>query len=801
MKKLFYIKIAFFISLFFGVQNIHAQKEENFMDSLNSIIKTSTDELEVIKAKIKLSNYQKNYRVSYWDSLAFEASKFDQNEKIKTDILYGKATALMRMYKFEEALPKFQKCVEEYQKLEVIDERRIAEINNDIGYIEYKRGNAAIAIENCEKSLVTANKLKYSKLIIHILGNLSMMYSSLGDTEKGLELTFEALDLSIKEQDSLQIANLLNNVGFFYANLEDDEEALAYMLKSMKIKELMPNYDLELLADGYWNIGSLMHKIGDTIKYKENLQKAAEVYKKLDNPFGLGSYYYVIATIAQNENKHALTVEYFTKSIVEYKKAKYYDYVQRAYAIVAKTYLKMNDLKKAKNSADSSYYYAINLDYPPLRMNAYNVKYLVYNETGEYKKALENYQKYTALKDSLDNSELESSIIKKEANYTYEKQKALDKAENDKKLAIERAQQEKQKIIIYATIGGLVLVVVFLLFVYNRLQLTRKQKIIIEETNEELNQTNEELAAQRDEIENQKNKVEKAHKEIKDSINYAKRIQDAILPPLSEIKEVLPQSFVLYQPKDVVAGDFYWMEATSSVFSKGGETSPLGSRGRSIYIAAADCTGHGVPGAMVSVVCSNALTKAVLEDGITDVGKILDRTREIVIAKLAKSGDVRDGMDISLACFDFDKMKLEWAGANNPLYLLRYSEENTGKESKQIENSSFRTDIGGVESEFSIEITKGDREPIGYTENPTPFTTHTFDLQKGDTIYLFTDGYADQFGEVSKKKMGQKKFRQKLFEISSLEMNEQETQLKTYFAEWKGVEEQIDDVCVIGVRV
>ena len=309
------------------------------------------------------------------------------------------------------------------------------------------------------------------------------------------------------------------------------------------------------------------------------------------------------------------------------------------------------------------------------------------------------------------------------------------------------------------------------------------------------------LVVQQNKIYNQKIKIESAHTEIKDSINYAKRIQEAILPPLSQIKETLPQSFVLYQPKDVVAGDFYWMEATSSVSSKGGETSPLGRSGGTIYIAAADCTGHGVPGAMVSVVCSAALTKAVLEDGIRDVGNILDRTREIVIDKLAKSSEMKDGMDISLACVDFDKMKLEWAGANNPLYFLRRSEGNTGTESKEIENTSFRADAGGVESEFSIEITKGDREPIGFTDQPTPFTKHEFELQKGDTIYLFTDGYADQFGGPEGRKIGYKRFREKLLEVSNLEMEKQKVALEQYFEEWKEREEQVDDVCVIGIKI
>jgi serine phosphatase RsbU (regulator of sigma subunit) len=173
------------------------------------------------------------------------------------------------------------------------------------------------------------------------------------------------------------------------------------------------------------------------------------------------------------------------------------------------------------------------------------------------------------------------------------------------------------------------------LIVFRALQITKNQKQIIE---------------------HQKEIVEEKHKEIQDSINYAKRIQDAIMPSLEDMQMALKNGFILYQPKDVVAGDFFWMEKINNV----------------VYFAAADCTGHGVPGAMVSVVCSNALTKALLEEGIRETGKLLDRTRELVIERFAKSGDeVKDGMDISLCALNVETNELQWSGANNPLWIIR----------------------------------------------------------------------------------------------------------------------------------
>ncbi len=305
-------------------------------------------------------------------------------------------------------------------------------------------------------------------------------------------------------------------------------------------------------------------------------------------------------------------------------------------------------------------------------------------------------------------------------------------------------------------------------------KLVSERTIDLKNANEELNQTNEEISAQRDQIEAQKQVVEKSHKEVQSSINYAKRLQDAILPSFEEVNQHIANNFILFQPKDVVSGDFYWFEKV----------------GNHLFVAAADCTGHGVPGAMVSVVCANALNRCVLEFGLTKPSEILDRTRELVVQTFAKRGeDVKDGMDISLVRIPFSvtkteelnnetAVKLMWSGANNPIYIKRKSAEE-------------------------IEIIKGDREPIGYAQEMTPFENHVISLVKGDLIYLFSDGYADQFGGPKEKKLGYKTFRKMLVEHSAKPMEIQKEILSKSFDEWieQGTDEQIDDVCIIGVSL
>ena len=261
------------------------------------------------------------------------------------------------------------------------------------------------------------------------------------------------------------------------------------------------------------------------------------------------------------------------------------------------------------------------------------------------------------------------------------------------------------------------------------------------------------------------NEVEEKNKEITDSINYAKRIQEAILPSRDFIKANLPDYFLYYQPKDIVAGDFYWAHFSPS---------PLGRDGEGIFlIAAADCTGHGVPGALVSVVCSNALNRSVKEFKETEPGKILDKTRELVLESFSKSGDdIKDGMDISLLSIKGNEVK--WAGANNPLWY--------------IQNNQL------------IEI-KADKQPIGKTDNPIPFTTHFVNVNKGDTLYLFTDGYADQFGGPKGKKFKYKQFEDLLVEVNKQSLDQQCSLISKGLNDWKSGLEQVDDICVIGIRL
>jgi serine phosphatase RsbU (regulator of sigma subunit) len=263
------------------------------------------------------------------------------------------------------------------------------------------------------------------------------------------------------------------------------------------------------------------------------------------------------------------------------------------------------------------------------------------------------------------------------------------------------------------------------------------------------------------ELQSQKEMVEEKNREIVDSINYALRLQRAIIPTEAKIKSVLPNSFVLFEPKDIVSGDFYWMNVVDN----------------KILIAAIDCTGHGVPGAMVSVVGANGLNRCVKEFNLTQPAAILDKLTDLVKETFESGEDkVKDGMDGVLCSIDLENRLVEYAGAHNPLWIIRKGSDE-------------------------VEEIKADKQPIGDFDLRKPFTNHEFQLGEGDLLYFFSDGYADQFGGPKGKKFKYKTLKNLLLELRDESMENQHNGLKETLNSWKGDLEQLDDICIIGVRL
>ncbi len=284
----------------------------------------------------------------------------------------------------------------------------------------------------------------------------------------------------------------------------------------------------------------------------------------------------------------------------------------------------------------------------------------------------------------------------------------------------------------------------------------------MQERTREISEQKEEIVSQRDEIEAQRDLLFDQKKEITDSIGYAQRIQAAILPHKSYLDRVIPEYFVLFKPRDIVSGDFYWIKEVDS----------------SIVIVAADCTGHGVPGAFMSMLGITLLNELFVEGRTSRPGDIMEQLRTKVKAMLVQEGNIRDqkdGMDMAIAVINKEKKHLQFAGAYNPLYLIRNGSQ-------------------------LIEL-KGDKQPIGVHWEETEFRNQVVELKENDSIYVFSDGYVDQYGGEDRKKFKTRKFKELLLSVQSESMEKQKQIIDNAFEKWRGNTEQIDDVCVIGVRI
>lgn len=366
----------------------------------------------------------------------------------------------------------------------------------------------------------------------------------------------------------------------------------------------------------------------------------------------------------------------------------------------------------------------------------------------------EQQAEVSAQRDTLD---LQRSDIAIKLVEIKEKQQVITQQEDRIKVQLESI--EKQKIFIYAALFVLILLSFLAYYIYRGYKIKKEANIKLEEKNKTITEQNVEIEKQRDLAESQRDQIAYQKQNITDSIMYAKRIQTALLPSLELFSDEIDH-FVLYKPLDIVSGDFYWVS----------------NKGKRKIVIAADCTGHGVPGAFMSMLGVTMLNEIVNGKSIEMPNKILDMLRDEIIKSLKQSIDddrVKDGMDMAISLIDYEKNKLWFSGANNPFILIRDGE---------------------------LKILKGDKMPVSIHYKMNPFTVHEIDLKKGDCFYMFSDGYGDQFGGPRQKKFMIKHLKEKLLDLSPLPMLEQGSKLDEIFEDWRGPNAQVDDVILIGIR-
>ncbi len=552
-----------------------------------------------------------------------------------------------------------------------------------------------------------------------------------GNYSKALDCFYAAekifTDLNRPEGLSGAMTNIAN---VFYAN-KDYKKAIEYYLKSLSILDKKKNANK--VAAIYLNLGASYSDNGEQKEALNYFTLAIEQRKLMNDSLGMANTQTQLITFYLNQNNTAAAEPLLNSTYAILNRYNDAYGLMFFYLYKASYFLKISEPKEAVVNYRKSLAYAEQLNFAEPKKDAYLGLYEAYHNLKMPDSALVNHIRYTKWKDSLQNQNTSNEITRQQLNFEYEKQKAIDEKESENKLALAKEKEQKQKVITSFTVAGLVLLLFVILFIINRLRITNKQKLIIQE---------------------QKHLVDEKQKEIFDSLQYAKQIQKTLLANHKLVNETLPDSFVVFKPKDIVSGDFYWATKKEDRF----------------YIAVCDSTGHGVPGAFMSLLNINFLNEAINEKNIQKPNEIFDHVRKRLIDNISQEGR-QDGMDGILICIE--KGKLTYAAANNAPVIVQ---NNT------------------------LKVLDTDKMPVGKGERPDPFKLHTIEIKKGDLVFLYTDGYADQFGGPKGKKLKYKPLNDILIKNHNLPVLQQEEILYKEFETWKGTLDQVDDVCIIGFR-
>ena len=626
--------------------------------------------------------------------------------------------------------------------------------NNQISNL-IDNGEYEVAKKKIDTLFILSKQLNYVEGIAesyNLRGSINRDQSNL---RNALDNFLSSIKLFDELKMPVKVAGIQNNIGLIYAEIKEYRTALAYYFKAEKIN-LAANQK-GFLAINYNNIATCYQKLNQFHSAQTYLNKSLALRHEVNDTMGMAMAYHNIGINHQLTDDKDSAVYFFNKSLsylgnMHENMGHAYNYLE-----LGNTYLQNKQLQEAEKYLLSALRISENNELEGLKVEIYKYLSELYQQKNDYHKAFSFQNSYMSSKENIESDENKNEILKKELEYDFTKRQELQRKDAENKQAISNTEIQSQKKLTTGAVIALIILSGLILIVYNSYNQKRKANDIISK---------------------QKELVERKNKEILDSINYAKYIQNALLPSEKVISDLHVDCFILFNPKDIVSGDFYWIHNHLSTKSTENE----------VYIAVVDCTGHGVPGALVSVVGSNGLNRCVKEFGIHDTGKILDKLSELVEETFEKSeNELKDGMDISLlkitsdtsVSADTNSVHVQWSGANNPLWLLR-------------KNENAVTEL--------VEV-KADKQPVGKYDDRKNFTTNYLTLQKGDRLFLFTDGYADQFGGLKGKKFKYRQLKDLLISTADLELNDQKQALDKAFRDWIGNLEQVDDVCIIGIKL
>lgn len=714
------------------------------LDSLQHLLKTTT-----ANDTLKINLLTQISRTYLYDFNNVEKMKQYATQAIKLSqkINYKKGTANGYLYygvyfngqaNYDYALAYYLKALKLFDELK--DGKSMGSCYINIGTIYGAKGNYKDALAFMRKGAQLKEAAKDKKGTSIAFNNIGNMYSDQGKYPEAISYLTKSLKLKEEIKDKSGISIAYNNIALIYELQGKRDDAIAYHFKSLKLKQELD--DKIGISVSYSNLASLYtakKQYGEALKYNFLALKLKE---ELGEKQGMALCLSNIGIVYAEQKKITEAIKYQSKALKLLEELGYEKDIATASTALGNTYEENKEHEKAIEYYEKALKKASDIDYKEGIKDAYRSMSMAYTGLGNYQKALEYNNLYYQEKDSLLNKEIAKQVTEINTKYqTEKKEQEIQLLTKDQQLKDKTLRE--QRVIRIALIVGLGLFFILSFTLYNRYRFKQKANTLLEK---------------------QKKEIQEQNILITDSIDYAKTIQEAVFPSETKMKTFFPDSFILYKPKAIVSGDFYLVT----------------EKDHKIICTVADCTGHGIPGAFMSLLGFNMLENIIERNETTTPSEILTELNQKMVTTMSQNPSddtsVKHGMDASVITIDKEKMELQFAGAHNPLYQIR---------------------------EGILKEIKADKMSVGsYKEGkPFEFRNHTIPLQKGDVFYLFSDGFPDQIGGPNRKKFYYPPFKELLLSLHKLDVQEQKAALDKTITEWKGERDQTDDILVLGIRI
>jgi len=647
------------------------------------------------------------------------------------------------------------------------DSMEIAIVSNYLGDCYFAREAYSMALDNYFKSYKIFQSIDQQRNMAFSLIDIGNIYfvQNVSSIAFGYYESAKVIFDSLKDKEGLAL--VYDKLGFVYLEEGDEDKALTHFINSHYYRKSLK--DPELLALSNQNIAEVYLEREEFEKAISFLNDALENFKDDKYLLNIADIDMKIGDIYDYDEKYNKAIEYYEDALEIYKKFDHQKEIALLYNRIATTYFNKKDIVKSTEYCSKALNIAYDWDYISIKAESYLLMSKNLEQSNQIKKAFEFQKRYASVTDSIIEAKQLSQSAEMQISYEIQKQEGeIEILTKDKEL--NKVTIAKQKAIGIGIGGGAILLLIFAIFLYRSNRHKQRTNTILRHQKKDIEDKNDELEVQQKAIIDQNKKINKINKNITGSINYASRIQKAMLPKTESFNDYFKDAFVFFKPREKVSGDFYWITKNEEE--------------EKVIVAAVDCTGHGVPGAFMSLIGNSYLNQIINNQKITAPDMILNLLHINVRLSLnQEESQSRDGMDLAICVFDYKNKVIEFAGARNPIFYMLNGE--------LIQVRGDNMDIGGIQR-----------------EKERRFNKQIIPFEKDMIIYLFSDGYQDQFGGKDLQKYMRKRFKDYLLKIHKLPLDEQRYLLEQNFEDWRECNDgsgnkcdQIDDVMVIGLKM